>query len=71
MARVRVLTKDKKEPVVNAEVIVSWVSGGTSSGRTNNNGDVEVGSDGTANYITVNGKYFDGQWISGTVPVYV
>lgn len=71
MARIQVLDSNNKRPKDNAHVIVSWVSGGTSSGRTDSNGYVEVGSSGTANYISVDGKYFDGQWIEGTVPVYV
>ena len=41
-----VLTDSNDRPKVNHEVLVQWKGGGTSKGRTNNNGEYDTGVNG-------------------------
>jgi hypothetical protein len=55
--RVQVTNQSNDRPLVNAEVIVKWVSGGISNRRTNQNGVADLDcSGGTLEYVRVNGR---------------
>ncbi len=54
-------------PADNREVIIKWQSGGTTSGRTDSNGQVQLRTNGTAEYVQVSGEVkLRNVWLEGT-----
>lgn len=54
-------------PAENYEVIIKWVSGGTTSGKTNKSGQVTLRTNGTAEYVRVDKKeVLTNAWLEGT-----
>lgn len=61
------VTFSNGRPAENREVIIKWQSGGVTSGRTNSSGQVQLRTNGTAEYVQVSGNIvLRNIWLEGT-----